>query len=526
MSRPTTLQRPPWVTRFATRDGLLLYHDFTGRVLRLRGAGLDAWRAFASGPRDPATVEPASAVEALARGGFLIPPEAQPWAIIEQRAPIRGRWATWYDGPEQVHLAERALGTPETPYHIRALEPVEAFLWRRATGYATTGQLIAVAATHFGRALAERGLKALLRWTSGQLQLVKLLDGPLDPGEADPILPPHFFGYVDQLPLTDSDDPTGAVDLDDYHRRVITDADAQFDFRETTVSHLLRVPTPVLDGSTYGARLVARLGERGALPPGARVLEVGGGTGWLARRALEARPDLRWTIVDLSPALLRAQRQRLAGRGVRFVHADGMRLPIADGAVDVLVSNEVIADLPAARVDPAGEVPAIVRRLEVVPDAPRVTNVGALRFVAEVGRVLRPGGLAWISEYGDLDREPVEAVHLDHPEVGIEFSVLKRGAERLGLGAEVVRVMDDLRFTDAPALAAPPAQFAALRALLPALGGRPPEKRACTPDDFAALCGDGIEPGRVQALAFAGARTRLMTFPTPRVRALVLRKPG
>ena len=47
--------------------------------------------------------------------------------------------------------------------------------------------------------------------------------------------------------------------LAEYHVAGITDAHQQFDYRETTLSHLLRIPHPALAGRTYGQALVDAL---------------------------------------------------------------------------------------------------------------------------------------------------------------------------------------------------------------------------------------------------------------------------
>lgn len=91
--------------------------------------------------------------------------------------------------------------------------------------------------------------------------------------------------------------------------------------------------------------------------PGARVLEVGCGTGLilgrLARDAAEA-----WGV-DLSPGMLRAAKQR----GLDVVLGSAAQLPFADGSFDLVCSFKVLAHVPDIRA-----------------------------ALAEVARVTRPGG--------------------------------------------------------------------------------------------------------------------------------------
>ena len=61
-----------------------------------------------------------------------------------------------------------------------------------------------------------------------------------------------------------------------------------------------------------------------ALPPGATVLELGAGPGYLAQAVLECCPDLEsYTLLDFSDHMLQSSRTRLARFGAaRFVQAD------------------------------------------------------------------------------------------------------------------------------------------------------------------------------------------------------------
>ena len=104
--------------------------------------------------------------------------------------------------------------------------------------------------------------------------------------------------------------------------------------------------------------------------PVAGLLDVGCGTGAMAREAAARWPGARVTGVDISAGMLAiAERETAAlpagaGGQLRYAQAPADRLPFLDGAFDVVVSAFV---------------------LQLVPSRPR-----ALR---EMRRVLRPGGL-------------------------------------------------------------------------------------------------------------------------------------
>jgi len=95
---------------------------------------------------------------------------------------------------------------------------------------------------------------------------------------------------------------------------------------------------------------------RDAAPPGARMLEIGSGTGQAARALAAAGFEV--TASDLSPLFL------AEGRGLSRLAADVRALPFPNGAFDVVAGCEV---------------------LEHLPDVPRA--------LAELVRVLAPAGL-------------------------------------------------------------------------------------------------------------------------------------
>lgn len=106
---------------------------------------------------------------------------------------------------------------------------------------------------------------------------------------------------------------------------------------------------------------VRQVGRHGLLR-GAAVLDVGGGPGYFAE-AFQA-VGARYAGVDPDAGELTAR--GAAPRG--FLRASGMALPVADCAVDVCMSSNV---------------------LEHVPDPERMA--------AEMVRVVRPGGVVWLS---------------------------------------------------------------------------------------------------------------------------------
>ncbi len=261
-------------------------------------------------------------------------------------------------------------------------------------------------------------------------------------------------------------DATGSTTLTGYHQHQITDGATHFDDRETTVAHAFAVGHPALGGVAFGARLWDALASRGLASPGQRIVEVGAGTGELARSVLDCGADpCDYLRVDLSPVLLETQAARCPQTRGKCADATTLALPI--GSVDLVLCNEVIADLAAVPWSPgeAGEVGAWVARcgLEVLVERGPY-NLGAWQLVERIAGWLAPGGAAYLSEFGALDEVPTETRYLDHPEVSIHFGHLAAVARSCGLGVEVLELATLLR-ADLHARWLSRPSYSALRAL-------------------------------------------------------------
>jgi len=217
-----------------------------------------------------------------------------------------------------------------------------------------------------------------------------------------------------------------------HHRTDRLPARRRFDEVECTISHLLRFAHPALGGRRYGEALLQALAARGLMPGRTGVLEIGGGAGHIAEAAWrgDAGPftGVRWTSLDLSPALMAAQRRRILQssqpRGSHALwsglRADAIALPVRSASIDGLVlANEVIADLPVEE----------------------GVNTGAIQLVREISRVLAPGGAAVLTEFGgDFAPGPVRLLAAfgrgEHVEWSIDFRTLRAEAAAAGLSAE------------------------------------------------------------------------------------------
>jgi SAM-dependent methyltransferase len=344
--------------------------------------------------------------------------------------------------------------------------------------------------------------------------------------------------------------------LDVYHQHAIGDADAQFDHQETTLSHLLRIPHPVLAapvGNNGGGRVARSYGQaladvliaRGRVPEGAvRVLEIGAGLGYVARdviaRLAAAGRQVSYTIVELSPALAAAQRERLAGvSGVSWVIGDVLGVTL-DGAFDVVLANEMAGDLPARQLNRAdlgltpdgGEldrdklraVSAVAADLGLVLDdapEPFYLQTGAIEMIARIATWLAPGGTAVVTEFGDVTAWPRLSTQLDHPELSTHFGLLQQAARAAGLTASVEFVIDLLDFDRTlQGLATTRSHFRALRALAENAGVEL-AKIGYTPDLLAAAFGDKLDVAQIGELRWDKIEDRLMGLVPHEFKALI-----
>jgi ubiquinone/menaquinone biosynthesis C-methylase UbiE len=107
--------------------------------------------------------------------------------------------------------------------------------------------------------------------------------------------------------------------------------------------------------------------EAAHIRPGAVVVDVGTGTGFLAEAAVDA--GARVIGIDVSERMLDQVRQRLAGRPFEARTGDVEALPVEDARADAVLANMVLHHAP----DPA-------------------------RAIAEMARVLKPGGRLVITD--------------------------------------------------------------------------------------------------------------------------------
>lgn len=107
------------------------------------------------------------------------------------------------------------------------------------------------------------------------------------------------------------------------------------------------------DGS-YGEQLFHFLAKLFPLDEIKKVLEIGGGLGYVMKDLLTLHPSIQATMLDISPFLLQKQKDTLAGLPVTFVEMDFLNMPLTGlQAFDLVILNEILGDFPTLVVQKA-----------------------------------------------------------------------------------------------------------------------------------------------------------------------------
>jgi SAM-dependent methyltransferase len=550
---PARLRRTNHLSWFAHMGAVYLFHDLYGYLMEMSPDIADLIEAFAGGADTEQTIDafrprftdadPMQFVEVLLGHAVLLDPDDNELDMLWAYVPIKGKWNVWQRRPtpggDRLTLWT-AWG--ERPVQQLFLDADETRMWDAIDGDKRLVDLRHV----FDK---DKLLALVRRLVHSDVQALKLSMLPWSAYAKRPSsAPPYLASTMPYRSWKPGTPVPAAVDLGEYHREQLVDAEEQFDHQETTLSHLLRVPHPGLHGKTYGQALIDALVARGLLEGRLRVLELGAGLGYLAKDAIArlraTGRTVEYTIVELAPALAAAQRERL-GSDATWIAGDALEVTLPDASFDLIISNEMVGDLPAKRLsrldiglalDGTGQVdrarlatysPAAAELGVFVDDAPEpfYLQTGAIELVARIARWLAPGGTAVVTEFGYPTIWPKLSSHLDHPELSTHFGHLQAAARGAGLDANVQFVIDLLDFDrEQKGLATTRSQYRALRALAAHAGVDLP-KIGFTPELLDQAVAGKLDLTTVGDLRWDKIEDRLMGLVPHEFKALLATKP-
>ncbi|MEO6775949.1 MAG: SAM-dependent methyltransferase [Kofleriaceae bacterium] len=550
MALPPRLVRSQFLSWFAHMGAVYLFHDLFGYLMEMSPDIADLIEAFAT-EADAQEVlarfadrfegaDPAQFLDVLVAHAVLLEPDEPELDNVWAFAPIKGKWNIWRRRDDRLTLYT-AWG--ERPVTEIMLDPEETAMWDAFDGEKRLAEL---RLKHDAKKL-----QALVRrLTHSDVQAVKLSLMPWSAYAKRPGLAPAYLASTMPYPPWRPGTPVPpAVSLTDYYRHDVTEADAQFDHQETTLSHLLRVKHPALRDRTYGETLIDTLVARDLLPERrVRVLEIGAGLGYVANdaiaRLVAGHREVEYTIVELAPALAAAQREHLGDRAT-WVMGDVLAVELPEATYDLVLCNEMVGDLPALQlsradigldIDGTGTAdPERVRlraplaaethlRLDDAPE-PFYLQTGAHELIAKIARWLAPGGTAVVTEFGDTNAWPRLSTHLDHPELSTHFGHLQQVARQSGTTAEIEFVIDLLDFDrDQRGLATTRSQFRALRALA-ADSGVELAKIGYTRELLEHTVANRLDLAHIGELRFDRIEDRLMGLVPHEFKALMMHRP-
>lgn len=136
-----------------------------------------------------------------------------------------------------------------------------------------------------------------------------------------------------------------------FHQKKLVDGLLNFEMHETTCSYMLRNPNVFLNGDSFGQRLFDKIYQQNKNLNS--ILEIGAGLGHLAKEFINrsskvTKKNLDYTIIDLSPELIKNQRKTLKAKKIKWIEGDVLEFSkhIKKATYDVVIANEMLADLP------------------------------------------------------------------------------------------------------------------------------------------------------------------------------------
>ena len=317
-----------------------------------------------------------------------------------------------------------------------------------------------------------RVIKKLLKFVDFSNQVIKMFKEPYC--ETDDFVYFNVFKECDE-----GYSETVRKENKKYHQAIL-DATLQFEEKETTVSYLLRKKSSLLRHKTYGEQfcdIVLSL-YSGEINP-IKILEIGGGIGDFAysfnERIFSKTQNYNYELLDMSSELSASQKQKCNNKdfinNMNFSIGDAESYCFGKEKFDIVILNEVIADFSITPFDKKSgfdaKVDSILDKYEVRDCIIKDTciNTGAILFIEKLSKIIKKEGIVVLVEFTESDESSQITRYIrDHTEASINFSILKKVAQKNGFKSKIMNLGDFLQI-ETSSLVLAPTSFYLLRAL-------------------------------------------------------------
>ncbi len=136
-------------------------------------------------------------------------------------------------------------------------------------------------------------------------------------------------------------------DTSDYHRNHLNTLGWELTVCNALENEQSPCRSVLAKPTSYGNLLYEYLETVIPIGSVSRILEIGGGYGYVMRDFLKKMPSTKATMLDLSPAMLARQRETLKDFRVEFIQKDFFSAEAAFlQSFDLAILNEIVGDLP------------------------------------------------------------------------------------------------------------------------------------------------------------------------------------
>jgi SAM-dependent methyltransferase len=449
--------------------------------------------------------------------GCLVPAGRPETDTLWSRFPVKSRWLVWRladDGTLTLYWSDGATAWS------RALEPWQAALLDALDG--NTQLSVAYLNVRKTDPRPEDELRAAVLEFMGFLthadrQMLKLSEFPMSfyDKQHHPT-PPYLISFLPYRRVGDL--------------RQRPEPDAVRERLRRSLVHLLREPTPLLGGRSWGTALQEFFEFQHLMtPPPLKVLDLSLDLGeGLKDLVPHLPPQAEVTVLVRDAVDQAAYRQALgehAGR-LRFLEGTPQALPALGGPYDMVLALEVLGQLEHVPVEGEKLPPELERMRDTYGvlqgDRPEKSlfNLGAVRLLESLEACLAPEGRVVLLDWGEEFRHPTLATGSEVPHYLVHFGELKAVARKLGFGFRYGFFIDLMPFErDSMVLSSNRHHFTALQAAM-ADAGRPIQEKPYTPEEFAALQG----PAHVGNVFFEKAEDRCFGVVPHQAKLVVLRR--